>query len=64
MDAELTQLEHQVEQLIALYERLKADNRGLLERVARLETENRGLSDKVRLATTKLEALLQKLPEV
>jgi cell division protein ZapB len=63
MDAELTQLETQVEQLIGLYESLKAENRELRSRVGRLEADNRSLSDKVKLAADKLEAMLEKLPE-
>ncbi|AVR89708.1 hypothetical protein [Thauera aromatica] len=63
MDTELAQLEAQLEQLISLYDRLKADNAELRGRVARLEAENRQLSDKVRLAADRIEALLDHLPE-
>jgi len=63
MDAELSKLENQVEQLIGLYEACKADGRELRARVVRLEAENRALADKVRLATSRLESLLEKLPE-
>jgi len=63
MDTELAQLEAQLEQLISLYDHLKADNAELRGRVARLEAENRQLSDKVRLAADRIEALLDHLPE-
>lgn len=63
MDAELNKLEHQLEQLIGLYEAGKVEARELRTRVARLEADNRVLADKVRLATEKLEALLAQLPE-
>ena len=63
MDNELAQLEAQLEQLISQYERLKAGNLELRGLVARLEAENRQLADKVRLATDRLESLLDKLPE-
>lgn len=63
MDAELNKLEHQLEQLIGLYESGKVEARELRTRVARLEADNRVLADKVRLATEKLEALLEQLPE-
>lgn len=63
MDAELNKLEHQLEQLIGLYESGKVEARELRTRVARLEADNRVLADKVRLATEKLEALLGQLPE-
>lgn len=63
MDAEITQLENQLEQLVALYESGKAEARQLRTRVSTLEAENRQLVGKVRLASEKLESLLQKLPE-
>lgn len=63
MDAELNKLEHQVEQIVGLLESCRADGRELRTRVARLEAENRALADKVRLATEKLEGLLEQLPE-
>ncbi|MBR0566803.1 hypothetical protein J5J83_11835 [Azoarcus sp. L1K30] len=63
MDAELTRLESQIEQLISQHGELKAGNRELRTRVARLEAENHQLAAKVKLATEKLEALLAKLPE-
>ncbi|HJV24914.1 MAG TPA: hypothetical protein VJ673_04465 [Aromatoleum sp.] len=63
MDAELYKLENQIEQLIGLYETCKADGRELRARLARLEAENRVLADKVRLATSRLESVLEQLPE-
>lgn len=63
MDAELSQLEHKLEQLIGLFQTGQAEARELRTRVARLEADNRMLADKVRLATERLEALLEKLPE-
>lgn len=63
MDAELTRLESQIEQLISQHSGLKASNRELRTRVGRLEAENHQLAAKVKLATEKLEALLAKLPE-
>ena len=64
METELAQLESQLEQLIGRYGRLKADNSGLHGRVAQLEADNRKLSAKLTLATERLEAVLDKLPEV
>lgn len=63
MEAEITQLQNQLEQLVALYESGKAEARQLRARVSTLEAENRQLVGKVRLASEKLESLLQKLPE-
>lgn len=63
MDAELSKLENQVEQLVGLYESCKAEGRELRARVTRLEAENRALADKVALATQRLESILEQLPE-
>ncbi|WP_341643509.1 hypothetical protein [Thauera sp. SDU_THAU2] len=63
MDSELAQLEAQIEELIGLHNRLKADNVGLHGCVAQLDAENRQLEAKLRLAVDRLEALLDKLPE-
>ena len=63
MDIELAQLETQLEQLINLHDRLKADNIGLRGRVAQLEAEHRQLSAKLKGVAERLETLLDKLPE-
>ncbi|MBS0545347.1 MAG: hypothetical protein JSR40_16625 [Proteobacteria bacterium] len=63
MDAELNQLEAQIEQLISLHGMLKAENLALRTRVVKLEAENHQLSEKVRRAAERLEAVLNKLPE-
>lgn len=63
METELAQLETQLEQLIGRYGRLKADNSSLHGRVAQLEADNRKLSAKLKLATERLEVVLDKLPE-
>lgn len=63
MDAEITQLEQQLEQLIGLYEAGKSELRELRSRIVALEAENRGLTEKVRNATSSIEAILEKLPE-
>lgn len=62
MEAELTQLESQIEQLIGLHEAGKAEVRELRARVAALEVDNRRLAEKVRLATGRIEAVLANLP--
>lgn len=63
MEEDLTQLENRIEQLVALYEGIKAENRDLRSRLVKLETDNRAQADKLRLATEKLEGLLARLPE-
>ncbi|NTV11766.1 MAG: hypothetical protein HGA47_13490 [Zoogloea sp.] len=63
MDAELAQLEQKLDQLIAAHEGLKAENVSLRERVSSLEADNRRLADKLGRAVTRLESLLEQLPE-
>lgn len=63
MDSELVQLEAQLEQLISLHDRVKAENIGLHGRVTQLDAENRQLAAKLKRAIERLEALLDKLPE-
>ncbi|THF56259.1 hypothetical protein [Pseudothauera rhizosphaerae] len=64
MEEELTQLEHRIEEIVTLYEGVKAENRELRGRVAKLEADNRAHAEKLRLATDKLESLLARLPQV
>lgn len=64
MKTELSRLEQRLEQLIALYESDRLEGRNLRTRIASLEAENRRLADKVRLATEKLESVLDRLPEL
>lgn len=64
METELSRLEQRLEQLVGLYESDRLEGRNLRMRIASLETENRRLADKVRLATEKLESVLDRLPEL
>lgn len=64
METELSRLEQRLEQLIGLYESDRLEGRNLRMRIASLEAENRRLADKVRLATEKLESVLDRLPEL
>ena len=63
MENELTQLETRIEQLIALYGKLKSENAELRARVVRVEAENRALADKLKRAAERFESVLEKLPE-
>lgn len=62
MNAELAQLEHAVDQVLALCQSLRADNHELRARVAGLEAERRRLIDRLDAARTRLESLVEKLP--
>jgi uncharacterized protein (TIGR02449 family) len=63
MDAELAQLEHKVEQVLANSQRLAADNRDLQTRLTMLEGENRKLAAKIAAAAERLETLMEQLPQ-
>ncbi|NWG30219.1 MAG: hypothetical protein HXY29_01820 [Rhodocyclaceae bacterium] len=62
MDAPLASLERKVEQIIALCETLRAENRRLREQIGALEEEKRGLMERMTTARTRLEGLIDKLP--
>jgi len=63
MDAELSLLEQQIDQLAERYENLKAENRELRDRLTSVEADNRRLRDKVELAAARVEAVLEQLPQ-
>lgn len=63
MEAELKSLEGKLEQLVRLCQQLRAENHQLRQDVATALNANRKLEDKIGGATTRLEALLQQLPE-
>lgn len=62
MDAPLASLERKVEQIIALCETLRAENRRLRERIGALEEEQSRLVERMTTARTQLEGLIDKLP--
>jgi cell division protein ZapB len=63
MEAELKSLESKLEQLVKLCQQLRAENHQLRQDVASALNANRKLEDKIGGATTRLEALLQQLPD-
>lgn len=63
MEPELAQLETQLESLINLYARLKSENVELRTAMRRLEADNKALADKVKLALSRIESLIERLPE-
>ena len=64
MEADLKALEDKISQFIVLTQRLRADNSTLRQQVAQAMNENRRLSEKVDGAKARLEALLERMPEV
>ncbi len=63
MSGDLTALERKIEQFLAFCERLRAENQALRSRVAGLEGEREMLTVKIDTARSRLEALMQRLPE-
>ena len=63
MNAPLASLEQKVEQIVALCESLRAENHRLRDRVGALEGEKQALAERMTTARTRLEGLMDKLPE-
>lgn len=63
MEAELTTLDEKISQLVQLTLELRKDNSRLRQDLASIEVENKRLSGKVDIAKTRLEALLNQIPE-
>ena len=63
MDAELTSLEHKIEQFVGLCRRLRADNHELRQQIASAQNENKHLVEKIAAAKTRLETVLAQIPE-
>ena len=63
MKGDLTALEQKVEQFLAFCQGLRAENQALRSRVAGLEEERQRLVNKIATASTRLEALMERLPE-
>ena len=63
MNAELSALESRIQEVVALCQRLREENRELRMKVADLETDNRRMTDKVAQARSRLEQLLARIPE-
>jgi cell division protein ZapB len=64
MEADLKALEDKISQFVELTQRLRADNSTLRQQLAQAMNENRRLSEKVDGAKARLEALLERMPEV
>lgn len=63
MESELGELESRLEQLITLHLRTEADNVSLRARVAELEAARRAQDAKLERTLSRLDALLESLPE-
>lgn len=63
MDEQLTALEDRIRLAVELCQRLRAENNSLRQEVAQLTSENKRLSDKIDAAKTRLQGLLEQIPE-
>ena len=63
MDSDIAGLEHKVAALLAEYHRLRAENSSLRRELARAQEQSRALADKMAKATSRLDTLLQRLPQ-
>ena len=62
MNDDLGRLENKVEQVVALCDALRAENRRLHDRVAALETHKTSLEERMTVARNRLEGLMDHLP--
>ena len=63
MEAELKSLEKKISQFVELCQRLRADNQQLRQQLAAALNEKRQLEEKISNATSRLESLLNQIPE-
>ena len=63
MDAELAALEEKIRLATTLCHRLRDENRLLRKQLAALENDRQQLSEKIDGARSRLEGLLQRIPE-
>lgn len=63
MEAELKSLEQKIAQFVEMCQRLRVDNQQLRQQLAAALSENRQLDEKIGNATSRLENLLNQIPE-
>jgi len=63
MEAELKVLEDKIAQLVQLNQRLRAENLHFRQQLANVQNDNKSLSEKMTSAKSRLEALLELIPE-
>ncbi len=63
MEAELKALEQKIAQFIELSQRLRVDNHELRQQLASALNARKQLEDKINHASTRLETLLEQIPE-
>ena len=63
MDTSLSDLEKKLAELVAVVNKLQADNEALQKKVTAKNQENEQLKEKIKLAKIQLEKLVDQLPE-
>ena len=63
MEADLKALEQKLTQFVELCQRLRTDNQHLRQQLASAESDNKLLSEKIGTAASRLENLLNQIPE-
>ncbi len=63
MDADLKSLENKLSQLITLCQTLRAQNADLRQELVQAQTETKQLKENISLVSTRLEAVIERLPE-
>ncbi len=63
LDIDIALLEEKIRQAVQLCRRLRDENRDLRQRVSGLEGDRRALEEKIATARSRLEHLLQRIPE-
>ena len=63
MESEFCALEEKIDQFVRLCQQLRSENIQLRQQLAMAITENKHLAEKINSATSRLEALLIRLPE-
>lgn len=63
MDSDLSGLEQKLAVLLADYHRVRAENESVKRELARAQEQHRALAARMAAATTRLDSLLQQLPE-
>jgi cell division protein ZapB len=63
METEINSLDEKVRQLALLCQKLRTDNSQLRQQLVSARDENQRLSEKISTATSRLESLLEKMPD-
>ena len=63
MEADMKSLEQKLGQFVELCQRLRADNQQLRQQLASAMNDNNQLNEKIGTATSRLENLLNQIPE-